>query len=134
MRRAVLAAIGAAAAIVSPGCIIVVHDRDAHVRAWRDVPGAGPRLGIEVGTLDHVAARQLELDPDRVTVVAGVRRGSPADHAGLLACDIITSIDGRPDADLGALRAALRDAAPGQELRLGILREGNPIEACVTPR
>ncbi len=64
--------------------------------------------------------------------VGQVQPGSPAEAAGLLAGDRITSVGGSPVASFEDLQALVRDSA-GTPLVFGIEREGQPQEITVTP-
>ncbi len=64
---------------------------------------------------------------DEETTIQSVRRGSPAERAGLKAGDALVSIDGRK---LGAagLRPLIQNFKPGQVVALHIQREGQPMD------
>jgi hypothetical protein len=66
--------------------------------------------------------------------VLGVRKGSPADVAGIKAGDIIKGVDGRPAErwSLEALRVALRQA--GKTVSVKWLKDGRPVTAILTLR
>jgi len=64
--------------------------------------------------------------------VAEVVPGSAADAAGLEVGDRITSLDGEPVADSGRLRAQVLRRAPGAEVTLGVVRDGDERELEVT--
>ncbi|MDB4537617.1 S1C family serine protease [Akkermansiaceae bacterium] len=53
---------------------------------------------------------------------------SPADLAGIIERDIVTSIDGKPLSSQDELRAAVLAKAPGEEIVLKLVRRGRPIE------
>ena len=62
----------------------------------------------------------------------GVRAGSPADAAGLLAGDILVRLGDREVGDLYDMTAALREHAPGDQVTVVVLREGERITKTVT--
>lgn len=65
--------------------------------------------------------------------VAGVSEDGPAD--GILETgDVLVSLDGRDIDDFSALRLGILDAGAGAELRIGILRDGEPREVLLAPR
>lgn len=64
-------------------------------------------------------------------MVAGLEAGGPAAAAGLLAGDLIVSIDGAAVTNPEELRAALDGAAAGAELRLALIRGGARSEITV---
>jgi peptidase M28-like protein/PDZ domain-containing protein/PA domain-containing protein len=61
-------------------------------------------------------------------MLASVTPGSPADHAGLKAADVITQWDGKPVPDAEALIAAIRASKPGQKVALTVQRADEVIE------
>ena len=83
------------------------------------------RLGFSVNIATSGAEgtiiQQIEVD--------AVHPGSAAEKAGLRQGDIITTLDGKPlkDTDARAFQAALGGAAPGQHLKLLVLRAGKPV-------
>ncbi len=54
--------------------------------------------------------------------------GGAADRAGLRAGDLVTAMDGRPVRSLPQLSAWLAEVERGQEVHLGVLREGVPLD------
>jgi carboxyl-terminal processing protease len=95
-------------------------DRDAYQELKLSTSGAYAGIGIEV----DVRATQV--------VIVRCLPDSPADHAGLRANDVISSIDGQPvtaqnfDAAIDSMRGA-----PDTEVRLGVLRAGKPLQFAV---
>lgn len=82
---------------------------------------ARPWIGIEGGDLDAASAR--DLDADGGAVVSQVRDAGPADAAGMVTGDVITSVDGVPVASMGALRILVRAHRPGEVVRLAVVRQ-----------
>ncbi len=106
----------------------VVPQLIAHGRVVR------PQLGISAG--NEQALRRLGIQG---VLVMSVVQGSPADRAGirgtyraedgtLVLGDVIEAIDGRMDASIDDLYAALERHAPGDVVKLRVLRDGRPIE------
>lgn len=132
--RMASATLCAAGVLLAAGCLVVVEESRYESRS--DSAEATPRKTIGV-TLDFVSretAAQLELDRDRVALVTHVYAGTAAELAGLKRYDIITSVAGRDSASPLQVRAAIRDAADGAELKLGVLRGGKPMELAVVVR
>jgi len=77
-------------------------------------------MGVECIDLDGATA--VDLDVAGGTMVDGVRSGSPAEHAGLTARDVIVSIDGRAVPSLGMLLVMLRGHRPGDVIILDVVR------------
>jgi hypothetical protein len=65
---------------------------------------------------------------------ADVRKGSPADEAGLRGGDILVEFDGKPIQNLYDFTYALRAKRPGEEVTVKVLRNGSPMEAKVKLR
>jgi membrane-associated protease RseP (regulator of RpoE activity) len=63
---------------------------------------------------------------------ADVREGSPAAKAGLKAGDILVEFDGKPIQNLYDFTYALRSKKPGDQVKVRVLRDGQPLEAGVT--
>jgi len=59
--------------------------------------------------------------------LSGVREGSPAQQAGLLAGDVIIRFDSTEIADLQAMTDALRVRKPGDAVKIAVLREGKEV-------
>jgi S1-C subfamily serine protease len=73
----------------------------------------------------------LELVDDAV-VITRVEEGSPAQDAGLLADDVIVSVDGETVSTVEAVADAVRSSAPGAVIVLGIERDGEALEVEAT--
>jgi hypothetical protein len=91
----------------------------------------------------YVGVRMLELNvavpgdevPRTGVQVIGVEPESPADHAGLVAGDVIVSLDGLRWSGPGAtdaFTAAVRKHKPQETVKLGLLRNGEVNEVSVT--
>jgi len=86
-------------------------------------------LGVEVQ--DVVVQRARNLRSSTVTPYVGVRvtavdRNSPASRAGVKRGDIITTINGARMLDVDAFEEVMKNAKPGDYLRLSIVR-GWPV-------
>ncbi|MBZ5623135.1 MAG: M28 family peptidase [Acidobacteriia bacterium] len=62
---------------------------------------------------------------------ADVREGSPASKAGFKAGDILVEFDGKPIQNLYDFTYALQAKKPGDEVRVKVMRDGQPVEATV---
>ena len=94
---------------------------------------AHPWLGIE-GQAEVVPARWValfSLPADRGVLVTRVHPGSPAERAGLRTFDLIVAIDDKATATPSAVRRALSGLAPGQSVRVRILRGGEAVDVPV---
>ena len=87
--------------------------------------------GLSVNTVTPQIARALELAEARGVVVRSVEAGSPAEAAGLRPYDVIRSFGGEPVASNEDIRAGLVDLRAGDTVRLGVLRDGRPVEVAL---
>lgn len=79
------------------------------------------RLGVTVDSLSGQLAQYFGAS-EGGALVTSVREGSPAEKAGLKAGDVITSINGDPVRDAGAVASELSRAS-GDEVTIGYLRD-----------
>jgi aminopeptidase N len=89
-------------------------------------PVAGTTRRVSFGTVPDFA---FEGPGVRVT---GLVPGSPAEKAGIHAGDVLTSIDGKPVANLQGFSTVLATLAPGQTVRAVVVREGKEVAVSVT--
>jgi S1-C subfamily serine protease len=87
-------------------------------------------LGIEGTDLDGTLAEELRLDGG--AMVGQVKGGSPAEHGGLAARDVVVAVDGRQVKSMGELVVALRGRAPGQTVTLEVVRDRQRHTMAVT--
>ena len=79
--------------------------------------GATGILGVEVMPADQAAANGVSAGSG--AAIAGTVSGLPADRAGLVQGDVITSADGHQISSPSALQAALEPHHPGDSVRIG---------------
>jgi len=91
-----------------------------------------PWLGVSGEAVTSERARELGLDRPRGLVVTRVWDGGPGDDAGIREGDVIVSIDGVAVDDQGGLNFRVGANAPGDAVRVGLLRGGR--EQTVTAR
>jgi S1-C subfamily serine protease len=63
--------------------------------------------------------------------VSGLVPGSPAEKAGLRPDDVVASIDGKAIANLQGFSDVLRTLAPGQTVRVVLIRQGKEVTVSV---
>lgn len=68
----------------------------------------------------------------RGAAVGNVYDGTPAEAAGLRSGDVITTLDGEDIEDFDALRARIATRLPGDEVELGVDRDGERLKLTVT--
>ncbi|MCX6975165.1 MAG: RIP metalloprotease RseP [Verrucomicrobia bacterium] len=77
------------------------------------------------------ALREIQVGPRIVPGIGFVVRGSLADKSGLKAGDLITDINGTPIFNLNEIGPVI-DSKRGQEITLGVERDGQPITCKMT--
>ncbi len=85
--------------------------------------GEGPGYGPYLGTVPSFGG---PAGPG--VLLQGVAPGSPAEQAGIRAGDRIIAFDGASIANLEEYAARLFAARPGQEVRIGLRRDGRDLE------
>jgi S1-C subfamily serine protease len=83
-------------------------------------------LGIAGGSRPLPPRVAAQLGRDRAIEVVEVVPGSPAERAGVRAEDLIVALDGGALRDVGDLQRRMTDDAIGRELRLDVVRGGEP--------
>jgi S1-C subfamily serine protease len=64
--------------------------------------------------------------------ISGVRGGSPADQAGLLAGDVVVDFGGTPVTDLQSYSNALASHKPGDTVTITVVRKGKRLQLKAT--
>jgi len=85
-------------------------------------------LGLTVQPLSAELAEAMRIDARQGVLVSQVDAGSPAEHAGLRAGDVLTHFDGTPLSEGGQYRNHAALARPGASVNLSVLREGRRLE------
>ena len=86
-------------------------------------------IGLGVQSITPELARALDLPKDFGVIVSDVMPDGPGAAADLRVQDLIVSLDGKPVDSLFAIFLESYTKAAGDRLRLGILREGEPLSA-----
>jgi serine protease Do len=82
------------------------------------------RLGVGIQEVSEDLARSFGLSEARGALITSVERGSPAQRAGLLVGDIVTSFNGEAIGSLEQLPRRVAQTPPGTEVKLEVWREG----------
>ena len=82
------------------------------------------RLGVAVQEVNQAFADSFKLDKPEGALVSVVEKGGPADKAGLLSGDVIRKVNGQAIVSSGDLPAVIGLAAPGDNVKLDIWRQG----------
>ena len=100
-------------------------------KAARDIIEYGyvrrPRIGVLVQSVTEAQAELYDLDQIRGAYITEVQPDGPAADAGLQPEDIILSLNGEPVEGSTDLTTRLARMQPGEEVTLGILRDGRRI-------
>lgn len=84
-------------------------------------------LGIAMNDVTPANASFFNLKDATGAIVSQVTPDSPASRAGLKSGDVIRELNGEKMANGSALQVAVSEDAPGTEIALGIIRNGNPM-------
>ncbi|MFO7893967.1 MAG: Do family serine endopeptidase [Longimicrobiales bacterium] len=87
-----------------------------------------PRIGVRVQNVTEAQADLYDLDEIRGAYVVEVQPEGPAADAGIQPEDIIVSLNGEPVETSTALTARLARMQPGDEVTLGVIRDGRRID------
>ena len=87
-----------------------------------------PQLGVRIQPVTEAQAEMYQLDRIAGAFVSEVSPGGPAEEAGIQPEDIIISLNGQSLRDSGELISRLAREEPGDEVTLGIVRNGRRIE------
>jgi len=113
-------------ATVAKEVVEYLADRDTPFEFTGKMPATGPPVAEKPKTNRRASTGSI---PDFAYTGEGVKiasviEGSTGEKAGLLAGDIITSVNGEPVKKLMEYSDALKKFQPGDTIELGILREG----------
>jgi serine protease Do len=100
---------------------------------WREplrVERRGAFLGVTATDLTDAQKKRFDLEDG--AYVDLVAEGSPAEKAGLKEGDVITAFDGRPVENAAELYERIREAEPGKEALVEVLRKGGLETVTVT--
>jgi serine protease Do len=86
------------------------------------------QLGVTVQEVNQQLADSFKLDRPEGALVASVKKGSPAEKAGLQPGDVIRKANGQPVIASGDLPAIVALEKPGDKLDMQIWRQGKKME------
>lgn len=89
-------------------------------------------LGIRGSEMTADMAKAFNIDAQRGAFVSEVLPKSAASKAGIKAGDVLVSVDGKPVSSFAELRAKVGTTGPGKTIKVGLLRDGKPLEVAVT--
>ena len=99
---------------LAKGVMTQIIEQGHVVRGW---------LGIEAQDLTPPLAESLDIPGVEGVLIAGVLRDGPADQAGLLPGDVVTTIDGEPVTDAHDAMRIISRQKPDSTIKLGGIRE-----------
>jgi Do/DeqQ family serine protease len=82
-------------------------------------------LGVNILSVTPDIAKDYGLKDTSGALVTSVSVGSAAEKAGIQIEDVITAVNGREVSDAGQLRATIGVLRAGDEVRIGLVRDGN---------
>ncbi|MFA7282055.1 MAG: Do family serine endopeptidase [Sterolibacterium sp.] len=89
-------------------------------------------IGVEVQELTDELAESFKLPNKQGALIAGVMRGSPADHAGIRPGDILLTVAGKPIGDAQSMIELISAQTPGQQTQIRLRRAGKEVDLTVT--
>jgi serine protease Do len=116
----------------APPSAFVMPDFDFNFSMPEVMDMRTPMLGISAEDLNGQLGAYFGAPNDEGILVREVKRGTPAEKAGLKAGDVITKVDDKPVKSLRDLRSELRGKSEQKTVNLSVLRKGStmnvPIE------
>jgi len=88
-------------------------------------------LGIEPQALTPDLAHTLALSQTDGVLIRSMQRGGPAEHAGILARDVVVEVAGKPTHSVPQLLARIAELPPGSSARVKLVRDGKPVDVDV---
>ena len=89
-------------------------------------------LGIKGTEMSADIAKAFKIDVQRGAFVSEVLPNSGSAKAGIKSGDVITSLNGKSLNSFAELRSRIATTEPGTKVKLGLLRNGKPLEVEVT--
>ena len=89
-------------------------------------------IGVQIQPVTADIADSLGLKKAEGALVSEPQNDSPAAKAGIVAGDVITTLDGAAVKDAHALARKIGTMAPGTSVKLGVLRDGSEKTVTVT--
>jgi Do/DeqQ family serine protease len=89
-------------------------------------------MGVTIQPVTEELAQSFGLKQARGALVNDIIKGSPADKAGLLQGDVITTLNGTEVKDPSHLQRLVAEAGIGKAAKVTVFREGKAIELSMT--
>ncbi len=84
-------------------------------------------IGAMIQPIDTATARHFGLKSKRGVIISSVKRGGPADRAGLRSGDIVLKINGKKIKNLEHLKRVISYVEPGNKISMQILRKNKKL-------
>ena len=89
-------------------------------------------LGIQMQEVDERLAKSFSLAERRGILVSDVISGGGAEKAGIKNGDVIVELEGKPFEDMTAFRNSVANMVPGTQVRVKVIRNGEPKDITIT--
>lgn len=89
-------------------------------------------LGIKGMEMSADIAKAMNINAQRGAFVSEVLANSGSAKAGIKSGDVIVSMNGKPLSSFAELRSRIATTAPSTKVKLGLLRDGKPLDVEVT--
>ncbi|ENP7128247.1 serine endoprotease DegQ [Raoultella sp. YJ] len=89
-------------------------------------------LGIKGMEMSADIAKAMNIEAQRGAFVSEVLPNSGSAKAGIKSGDVIVSMNGKPLSSFAELRSRIATTEPGTKVKLGLLRDGKPLDVEVT--
>ncbi len=90
------------------------------------------RIGVQIGEVSKDVSQAIGLPKAEGAMVSGVEQDAPADKAGILAGDVITSFNGKPITKFSDLPRLVGEVKPGTSAPIEVWRKGKTVKLKVT--
>ncbi len=90
------------------------------------------RIGVQIGEVSKDVSAAIGLPKAEGAMVSGVEQDAPADKAGILAGDVITSFNGKPISKFSDLPRLVGEVKPGTSAPIEVWRKGKVVKLKVT--
>jgi serine protease Do len=81
-------------------------------------------IGVEAQQVSETVAKAMHLNGSSGALLAGVQSDTPAEHAGLVAGDVITAVNGKAVKNPRDLAVDVAAVAPGDDAKLDVMHNG----------
>ncbi len=105
--------------------------RDIMTRLVEDGRISRGYLGVQIENLDEIVAESMGLEGTDGAVINRITEDGPAKDADLRVEDVIVGVNGADVENTDDLRKRIASIAPGTEVELEVIREGEPVMVAI---